>query len=171
MPGEIFPRRAFFSCARYRHTVASRLHPRILATSRFLSLPVLIAARAGSQLACGPVKRLPGAGWRSPQATERRSVPLLVDRVLILHDHAGPGRGAEVDRNGNEQGGNRLRAVTDRRSGIEHGRLVIRLVAEGNSQAKNPAVLVRDYRLGGIAKLLNYKAINPIITVKGILNN
>jgi hypothetical protein len=44
----------------------------IVATSRRLSLTVSSAAGAGSQLVCGPVNRLPGAGWRSPQGPERR---------------------------------------------------------------------------------------------------
>ncbi|WP_395303042.1 hypothetical protein SIM97_18945 [Pectobacterium zantedeschiae] len=37
------------------------------AISRCVNEPGFIAARAVPQLACGMVKRLPGAGWRSPQ--------------------------------------------------------------------------------------------------------
>ncbi|WP_220087665.1 hypothetical protein, partial [Lonsdalea populi] len=38
------------------------------AISRCVNEPGFIAARAVPQLACGTAKRLPGAGWRSPQA-------------------------------------------------------------------------------------------------------
>lgn len=88
--------RAYFSCrlseaatfcpdapvqpqARYRHAVASRLHPRILTALTPLSLPLFIAAGAGSQLACGPVK---------PARAGTALCGTLHDRILGLHNQA-----------------------------------------------------------------------------------
>jgi len=68
------PRRALFPRARYRPAVASCLHPRILTALYTLSLPLFCATGAGSQLACGPAQRLPGAGWRGPLEPERLPV-------------------------------------------------------------------------------------------------
>jgi len=93
--------------------VALCLHPRILPALPVLSLLLCIRCFPGSQLACGPGKYPPGAGWRGPQATERRSVPPLSDRVLILHDNTEPGREAVAGEAGTS---NAVRAAAARRS-------------------------------------------------------
>ncbi|VTP59712.1 Uncharacterised protein [Serratia rubidaea] len=49
---------------------------------------------------CDPLNRLPGAGWRGPQATARRSVAHLHDRGWPLHDRTGPGRAADAGERG-----------------------------------------------------------------------
>ncbi|ATA23911.1 hypothetical protein BIY26_10355 [Brenneria goodwinii] len=61
-PGTLPPRRDFAACN--RHIIAAA---QAAAISRLAVEPGFIAARAIPQLACGTVKRLPGAGWRSPQ--------------------------------------------------------------------------------------------------------
>ncbi|MRT59065.1 hypothetical protein GJV11_23470 [Enterobacteriaceae bacterium RIT693] len=74
MPGDFFPDALFppehatapVNITRHNSHVASFISPfcmtGIVATSRRLSLTVSSAAGAGSQLVCGPVNRLPGAG-------------------------------------------------------------------------------------------------------------
>ncbi|WP_198339745.1 hypothetical protein, partial [Pectobacterium parmentieri] len=49
-----------------RHIIAAAA---AAAITRFVAEPGFNAARAVPQLACGTVKRLPGAGWRGPQDT------------------------------------------------------------------------------------------------------
>lgn len=45
-----------------------------------------------------PARVLRVRAAQSPQATERRFVPLLPDQDLILHDHTEPGRGRKQAR-------------------------------------------------------------------------
>ncbi|ELI7922611.1 hypothetical protein [Yersinia enterocolitica] len=51
---------------------------------------------SGAAACCGSATGWPGAGWRGPQATERRCVPHLPDRGLPVHDHPEPGRVVEA---------------------------------------------------------------------------